>query len=67
MVGNDPVCDAAGAKAAGLAALYVRSNLSPDGPPPDADFVLPEMDIPRMTAILTGQPVSPSRPARPGR
>lgn len=67
MVGNDPVCDAAGAKAAGLAALYVRSNLSPDGPPPDADFVLPEMDIPRMTAILTGQPVSPSRPAGPGR
>lgn len=55
MVGNDPVCDAAGARAAGLDVLYVRSNLSPDGPMPAATFLLPEMDIPRMGAILAGE------------
>ena len=36
MVGNDPVCDAAGAKEAGLDAWYVRSGLTPrDAPPPE--------------------------------
>ena len=52
MVGNDPVCDAAGAREAGLDVLYVHSNLSPAGPLPEATFVLPEMDISRMGAIL---------------
>ena len=35
------------------------SNLSPAGPLPEATFVLPEMDIPRMGAILAGE-VQPS-------
>ena len=55
MVGNDPVCDIAGAQAVGLATLYVRSNLSPAGPPPRATYLLPEMDIPRMAALLCGE------------
>ena len=73
LAGNDPVCDAAGAREAGLDVLYVHSNLSPAGPLPDLDvlyvhsnlspagplpeatFVLPEMDIPRMGAILAGE------------
>ena len=55
MVGNDPVCDIAGAQAVGLATLYVRSNLSPAGPPPRATYLLPEMDIPRMVALLCGE------------
>ena len=59
MVGNDPVCDAAGARDAGLDVLYVHSNLSPAGPLPEATFVLPEMDIPRMGAIMAGE-VQPS-------
>ncbi len=37
MVGNDPVCDVSGAKAAGMDAWYVRSGLTPrDAPPADA-------------------------------
>lgn len=59
LAGNDPVCDAAGARDAGLDVLYVHSNLSPAGPLPEATFVLPEMDIPRMGAILAGE-VQPS-------
>ena len=55
MAGNDPVCDAAGARDAGLDVLYVHSNLSPAGPLPEATFVLPEMDISRMGAILAGE------------
>lgn len=55
LAGNDPVCDAAGAREAGLDVLYVHSNLSPAGPLPEATFVLPEMDIPRMGAILAGE------------
>ncbi len=50
---------AAGARDAGLDVLYVHSNLSPAGPLPEATFVLPEMDIPRMGAILAGE-VQPS-------
>ena len=57
MVGNDPICDAAGGRAAGLDTLFVRSNLSPEGPLPQATFTLPAMDIPRMGAILAGEAV----------
>lgn len=59
MVGNDPICDAAGGRAAGLDTLFVRSNLSPEGPLPQATFTLPAMDIPRMGAILAGEAVHP--------
>ena len=55
MTGNDPVCDAAGAKEAGLPCLYVHSNLSPQGPMPKADLLLSEMDMARMEALLTGR------------
>ncbi len=55
MAGNNAACDIAGAKAAGLATLYVRSNISPGEPLPDADFVLPAMDMAQMGALLAGQ------------
>lgn len=54
MVGNDGLCDIAGAKQAGLATLYVHSNLSPEEPLPPADLVLPAMDMARMGAMLAG-------------
>ena len=54
MVGNDGACDIAGAKAAGLAACYVRTALSPDEPAPAADLCLPAMDMPRLAALLAG-------------
>lgn len=56
MVGNDGICDVAGAKEAGLSTLYVRSNISPDEPMPDADYVLESMDMKKIKSILlTGQ------------
>ena len=61
MVGNDPVCDVGGGKGVGLSTLYVHSNLSPDGPLPAADFVLPAMDMDRVAAILTGAAGRPVR------
>lgn len=63
MIGNDGLCDMAGARRAGLATLYVRSDLSPDGDRPEADWVLPAMDIPAMGRILTGERVA--KPPRP--
>lgn len=54
MIGNDGLCDIAGARRAGLATLYVRSDLSPREAPPPADFLLPAMDIPAMGRLLTG-------------
>ena len=44
MIGNDGICDIEGAKEAGLAALYVHSNLSPEEDAPNADYLLEEMD-----------------------
>lgn len=52
MIGNDGVCDIKGAKAAGLAALYIHSNISPNEPVPAADYVLEKMDMQRVTEIL---------------
>lgn len=54
MVGNDGVCDIAGAKAVGLHTLYIRSNLTPKEPTPAADYSLPEMDIATVQQILLG-------------
>ena len=59
MVGNDGVCDIRGARAVGLSTLYIRSNISPAEPLPEADHVLEEMDLRRVRAILTS--------AEPGR
>ena len=39
---------------AGLAAVYIRSNLSPAEPLPDADHVLEELDLRRVGDLLTG-------------
>ena len=52
MIGNDGVCDVQGAKAVGLSAVYIRSNLSPQEPLPRADHVLESMDLRRVGRIL---------------
>lgn len=52
MIGNDGVCDIEGAKRAGLATLYVHSNISPKEKMPDADYVLEHMDMEQIKSIL---------------
>ncbi len=53
MIGNDGACDVRGARALGLATVYIRSNISPPEPLPEADYVLETMDLSRVRAILT--------------
>ena len=53
MIGNDGVCDIQGARAVGLHTLYIRSNLSPREPLPQADYVLESMNLQRVQRILT--------------
>lgn len=53
MIGNDGACDIAGARAAGLATVYVRSAISPREPLPDADYALDPIDLARVWQILT--------------
>ena len=55
MIGNDGVCDIQGARAAGLATVYIRSNISPKEPLPEADYVLEETDLDRVRRILTSR------------
>ncbi len=45
MIGNDGLCDMEGARRAGMATCYVRSNLSPREDSPEADFVVEEMEL----------------------
>ena len=52
MVGNDGVCDIGGARAVGLSAIYIRSNLSPREPLPVADYVLEKMDLRLLLELL---------------
>lgn len=52
MIGNDGVCDIAGAREAGLATLYIHSNISPKEPAPQADYVLDHMDLRKAEEIL---------------
>lgn len=52
MIGNDGTCDIMGAKALGLSTVYIRSDISPKEPMPDAHFCLPEMDISKVQAYL---------------
>ena len=54
MIGNDGVCDIEGARAVGLSTIYIRSNLSPREPLPDADYVLEQMDLRLVLEILRG-------------
>lgn len=54
MIGNDGVCDVQGAKSVGLATLYIHSNLSPNEPTPEADWVLEQMNLDRVRSILLG-------------
>ena len=53
MIGNDSVCDIRGAKSVGLSTLYMHSNISPEEPLPEADYVLAETDLNRVRTILT--------------
>lgn len=53
MIGNDGVCDIQGARSVGLSTLYIHSNISPQEPAPQADYVLEEMDLDRVRIILT--------------
>ena len=59
MVGNDGTCDIEGARAVGLSTLYIRSNLSPQEPLPQADHVLETMDL-RQVASILGVPQLPT-------
>ncbi|MDE6261107.1 MAG: HAD family hydrolase [Oscillospiraceae bacterium] len=52
MVGNDGACDIRGAQTVGLSTVYIRSNISPKEPLPQADHVLETMDLNRVKAIL---------------
>ena len=68
MIGNDAKSDIGGAKSVGLDTFYIHSNISPELPTvetidengkkveksvlPDADIVLPEMDMKQILAIL---------------
>lgn len=53
MIGNDGRCDIEGARSAGLSTLYIRSNLSPSEPFPQADHVLEKMDLKQVLEIVT--------------
>ena len=55
MIGNDGVCDIAGARAVGMSTVYIHSNISPKEASPVADYVLPEMDLNRVGEILMGK------------
>lgn len=52
MVGNDGVCDIRGARDVGLSTVYIHSNISPEEPVPQADYVLPAMDLRRVGELL---------------
>lgn len=52
MVGNDGICNIEGAKRAGLGTVYVHSDISPAEDAPDADYVLPQMDMEQIRKIL---------------
>lgn len=52
MIGNDGVCDIEGARAVGLASVYIRSNLSPERENPAADYVLDCVDMKTLQRIL---------------
>ncbi len=53
MIGNDARCDIGGAKAVGMDAFYIRSNLSPQGElTPECTYCLEKMDLFRVAELL---------------
>lgn len=52
MIGNDGICDVKGAREAGLHTLYIHSNISPEEPVPEADYVLEYVDMEKVKQIL---------------
>lgn len=52
MVGNDGTCDIKGAQTVGLATVYIRSNISPSEPVPQADYVLSSMELRQVEKLL---------------
>ncbi len=52
MVGNDGKADIEGAKSAGLHTVYIRSNISPIEPTPEADFAFEGTDLRGVGEIL---------------
>ncbi len=52
MVGNDGACDIEPARALGLAAVYIRSNISPREPAPEAELRLESQDLDKVRAFL---------------
>ena len=52
MVGNDTRCDILGAKEVGLSTMYIRSAISPKESLPQADCVLPRMNLNAAAEIL---------------
>lgn len=70
MVGNDPLCDAAGAKAVGMDAWYIRSGLSPRDAPPteavEADYRQHGTDLRALRrALLSGRQPSQKSESKP--
>ena len=55
MIGNDGVCDIEGAKKAELATVYIRTEISPKEEFPEAEYVLKEMDMKKLTEILLAE------------
>ncbi|MGN0204549.1 MAG: HAD family hydrolase [Coprococcus sp.] len=55
MIGNDGICDVRGAGEAGLHTLYIHSNISPQEPMPEADYVLDKMDMEQVKNILLSE------------
>lgn len=52
MIGNDAFCDIQGAQAAGMHTIYLRTNLSPDEPLPQADLCVEGPDYDAILAYL---------------
>ncbi len=55
MIGNDGGSDIAGARALGMKTIYIKSNISPVEPLPQADVVLEQMDLPQVQRLLLGE------------
>ncbi len=53
MIGNDPIADIAGAHNAGLSALYIHSNLSPElTVPPSCEYSILDGDVTKIGRML---------------